>query len=264
MQPAAAAQRAAIQDVRLRYERGELTLETFHRALDALLMAESADECEAVLREVRSSSMALPTALAALDPPVPDSPSTSSSPASLSRTATITAILGNTRKMRQAWRLAAATHAKVVMGDLKLDLSRATVPPRAQLEIVNVMGSVAIYVPRAMRVHVVSRVVLGEVHTFGEVTGGIVSGSHEEHMPESAAIGDAAVPELRIDVRCYLGNVKIVVVDGPVVSIGEVVRLAMRTVTERISRGLQEPYADRGAPSLEQSQRPSLPDQRSQ
>jgi hypothetical protein len=262
MQPAAAVQQAAIQDVRSRYERGELTLETFHRALDALLLAESADECEAVLREVRSSGVALPAALSALDPPVPNSTRPTSPPVSQSRTATITAILGNTRKMRQAWRLAEDTFAKVVMGDLKLDLSQATVPLRARMEVVSVMGSVAIYVPRAMRVHVVSRVVLGEVHTFGEVTGGIVSGSHEEHMPEGSGVEDRPTPELHIVVRNYLGTVKIVVVDGPVVSFGEVVRQTMRTVAERISRGLQEPYGQGGTPTLDKPRSQRLPDQR--
>lgn len=237
---AAAAQRTAIMDVRGRYERGELSLEAFRRALDALVLAETPEECQEILREVRAAALPLPAVLAALE----SGAATTVQAAGTAREepapeyATITAILGNTRKMQRSWRLAEHTRATAVAGDLKLDLSRATVPRQATLEVQAVLGSVTIYVPRAMRVRVETMVMLGDVMALGEHVSGIIASSHEEHVPEA---GEAAA-ELTILVRAIGANVKVVVVDRPVVSLGEVVRQALRAIAEGISRGLQGRY----------------------
>ena len=60
-----AARRAAILEARGRYERGEITYETFRRALDALMLAHDGDECQTILAALPAEPTA---ALAALDP----------------------------------------------------------------------------------------------------------------------------------------------------------------------------------------------------
>jgi hypothetical protein len=280
MDPTVVAQRAAIQEVRRRYERGELSLDAFHRALDALVLTESADECQAVLRAIASSSATrIPMAsLAALDPAPPE-------PARRDRAADpmdaameyerIDAILGNTHKTRHPWRLARHTLARSILGDLKLDLTRATLPAYATLDVTVVLGSALIYVPRAMRVRVDSHLVLGEVKALGETVGGIMAASHVEHAPppESALAPGAAqarraleasqtAPQIDIVVHNIAGSVKIVLVDRPVVSFGEMVRQSVRFLAERFSRGLQEQYGQGYGQTLPQPRSDGMPDQR--
>jgi hypothetical protein len=237
---AAAAQRAAIMDVRGRYERGELSLEAFRRALDALVLAETPEECQVILREVQAAAHPLPAVLAALESgaatAVQATDAATGEPAP--EYDAISAILGNTRKMQRPWRLAEHTRATAVAGDLKLDLRRASVPRCATIEVQAVLGSVTIYVPRAMRVLVETSVILGDVIALGEHVSGIVASSHEEHTPES---GEAAA-ELVVFVRAIGANVKVVLVDRSVVSLGEVVRQALRAIAEGVSRGLQGRY----------------------
>src|SRR5215469_2273750 len=112
---AAAALRAAIIDVRGRYERGELSLEAFRRALDALVLAETPEECRVILREVQAAARPLPGVLAALESRAATAAQATGAaaggPASAADYATISAILGNTRKMQRRWQLAEYTRA---------------------------------------------------------------------------------------------------------------------------------------------------------
>ena len=237
---AAAALRAAIMDVRGRYERGELSLEAFRRALDALVLAETPEECQAILREVRTAARPLPTVLAALESRAATAVQTTGAATGepAPEYIAISAILGNTRKMQRPWRLAELTRATAVAGDLKLDLGRAALPPRATIEVWAVLGSVTIYVPRAMRVLVETSVILGDVTALGEHVSGIVAFSHEEHAPEASE----AAAELVVLVHAIGANVKVVLMDRPVVSLGEVVRQALRAIAEGVGRGLQGRY----------------------
>jgi hypothetical protein len=263
MDPTIAAQRAAIREVRDRYERGELPYDAFRRALDALVLTESPEECQAVLSEVGRAASGSPhsAALAALDTGAHPARSPDSAPVSdpaPTQTAVISAMLGSVHKMRQSWRLAGYTLARSILGDLKLDLSRAEVPAHATIEVTCVLGSVIVYVPRAMRVRVASQVIIGDVKALGETVGGIVGSHHAEHAPATPANAEPAA-ELDIIVRNFGGSVKILLVDRPVVSVGDLVRQSIRFIAERMSRGLQEPYGGSPSRSLDRPPQPGLP-----
>ena len=233
------AQQAAIQELRLRYEQGHISFEAFRQALDALVQAQDADECQAIMRALPTSPMA---ALTALDhtPPAPPS-------ASL-RHRRIVAFLGQTKKLRRPWRLPAEAEALAFMGEVKLDLRLAELAPRAHLHVSAIMGAVTLYVPRTMRVSVRTRLLLGDVNALGESVNGVVAFSHEEHIPSDGP----AQAELEIDAFILMGNVKIVLADGLAFSIGELVREALLAVTTGLQRGWRQ-----GAASG-----PALPDAR--
>src|SRR5262249_499342 len=119
------AQQAAIQEVRARYERGELSFEDFRRVLDALVLARHADECEAILHALPESSGA--RALAALDPPAPLAPA----PVVETPRRRMVAFMGQVKKLRRTWRLEPSTHTVAFMGEVDLDLNLAELPPQA-------------------------------------------------------------------------------------------------------------------------------------
>src|SRR5262249_10239590 len=123
------AQQAAIQEVRTRYERGELSFEEFKRALDAVVLAQDADECQAILHALPKATHA--TGLAALDPPAPPVPA----PLVEAQGKRIVAFMGQVKKLRRAWRLAPNTHTVAFMGEVDLDLNLADLPPQAKLRI---------------------------------------------------------------------------------------------------------------------------------
>ena len=231
-EPAAVtARRAAIQLARGRYERGELTYDAFRRALDAIVLARDSDECQAILDALPAAPLA---ALSALDAPMPPVPAPDVGPLESQR---ITAIMSQVWKMRHPWRLAVSTHALTVMGELKLDLRLADLPRHATLHVTAFMGSATIYVPRSVRVTVHTRVVMGGVRTFGDNVAGVSASGHVEYAPPLGA----AAPELDIEVRCYMGDVRIILTDRePAVPIGELVRDALRAVAEGARRGLRE------------------------
>jgi hypothetical protein len=227
-------QQRAIQEVRARYERGELSFEAFHHALDALLLAQDGEECAVILAALPAPSLA---PLAALDAPRPDAPQPGA-PDHLGHKS-IVAFLGQTKKMRRAWQLAPDTAATACMGEVQLDLSRAELPPvgvKTRLRVTAILGGVTLYVPRAARVTVRAKVMLGEGNLLGESTSGIIAFGHEEHAP--AAI--AAPAEIEIEALVFMGNVKVVLTDGPVVSIGELLRETFRLAIEGVRRGLQQ------------------------
>jgi hypothetical protein len=225
--PATAAQQAAVAQVRARYERGELSFEALHRALDAILLARTADECQAILRALPPSAAA---SLAALDP-VPVVPSAAASQAPEYRR--ISAVLSQTKKLRRSWRLASYTEAVACLGEVKLDLARAEMPPVARLRVRAILGSATIYVPRTMRVRVRSRVLLGEANALGEHTSGIFTGGYEEYAPADGL----PVADVEIETVALLGNVQIVLTDGPMLSIGDIVRDALHAVSDGFRRG---------------------------
>jgi hypothetical protein len=224
-------QQRAIQDVRARFERGDLSFEAFHHALDALVLAQDAEECEVILAALPTPPLAL---LAALDAPVPPTPQ--AGPPSHKR---IVAFLGQTKKMRRPWKLAASTATTAFMGEVQLDLGRAELPPlgeTARIQVTALMGGVTLYVPRAARVTVRSRVLLGDTNLLGESASGVVAFGYEEHTP----VTDAPAAEIEIEAFVFMGNVKVVLSDGPVVSIGELLRETVRAVVEGVRRGWQQ------------------------
>jgi hypothetical protein len=228
-----AAQQAAIQEVRARYERGDLSYEAFRRALDALVLACDEEECHAILAAIPATPAGT---LAALDPPAP-LPATALGPATGAGSGAphkwVVAFMASTKKTRRRWRMQPSTHTVAVMGEVKLDLSLAEMPPQATLDIAAIMGEVTVYVPRSLRVSVHAMTVMGEVNALGESSSGILGFTHEDHSP------DVGPPAADLVIRAYvlMGSIHVVLTDGPVVSVSEVVREALRTVTNGIARG---------------------------
>ena len=239
MQPpqsaALGAQQAAIAQARARYERGELTFEAFRRALDALVLARTPDECAVILRALPTAPHA--AALAALDPvgytSAAFTPTPAGAPPAGRQARRIVAFLGQTKKLRRPWHLAPQTRAAAYLGEVKLDLGVAQLPPRARLRVRAILGTATIYVPRGLRVRVRSTVLLGDIDALGEHTSGILTFGHEEHAPQT----DLAAPEVDIAAFVLLGNVRVVLTDGPVVSIREMVGDALRAVAGGFRRG---------------------------
>lgn len=227
------AQRAAIASLRARYERSEIEYETLRQALDALVAARSADECEAILRELPVSPR---SALAALDPPVTPMVAPPRPPAQ-SSVQSIVAVMAQTKKLRRPWVLQPEANVTAFMGEIKLDLGQAALPPRARIHVRAVMADVTLYVPTSVRVTVRSRVYVGEAISLGEGASGIVASSHEEHVPAEGT----PRAQIEIDVLSVMSTVKVVLTDGtPRVSIGELVRETLALVGEGLRRGLQQ------------------------
>lgn len=219
------AQQTAIQELRVRYERGDISFEAFRQALDALVLARDAAECLAILRSLPASPLA---ALAALEP--------APLPTASRQQKRIVAFLGQTKKLRRSWQLPSSAQALACMGEVKLDLRLAELPPRVHLHVSAIMGTVTLYVPRAMRVSVRTRLLLGDANALGESVSGVLAFSHEEHIPS----GEPAPTELAIDTFILMGNVKIVLVDGPTLSIGTLVREALVAVATGFQRGWRQ------------------------
>ncbi len=223
------AQQAAIQNVRMRYERGDLSFEAFRRALDALVLARNAEECQAILDALPNSPLA---PLAALERADVTTAVASPTP----RRKWIVAFMGETKKIRRPWRLSGHTRALALMGEVKLDLNIADLPPRAAIQIAAIMGSVTLYVPRDTQVTVRSTIVLGESNALGESTSGVIGFGHEEHTPTPGRFAR----QLDVEVFAMMAEVKVALTDGPVYSISEMVRDAFQLAAEGVRRGLRE------------------------
>lgn len=230
------AQEAAIQEARARYERGDLSFEDFHRALDAIVLARDGDECRIILNALPSAPLA---PLNALDRPNLPIPSTPSEPH-----ARIVAFMGQTKKTRRAWQLAPSAEAVAFMGEVKLDLRRAEMPARARLQVTAVMGSVLILVPRNVRVSVNSTVLLSDTNLLGEGVSGVIGSGHERHDPT----GEPAISDIEIEVFALMSNVKVILVDESSVSVNELVREALRAVVSGVRQGLQQARDPRALP----------------
>ena len=230
--PRLAAQRAAIQEARARYERGELSYETFRRALDALVMARDADECQTILRALPTSPLA---PLAALE----------SSPASAPAVAGaephehhkwIVAFMSQIKKLRRPWQLQPSTDVVALMGEAKLDLRLAEMPAQARLRVTAIMGTVVILVPPTARVSVRSTFIMSDTHALGESISGVIAFGHDQHVPTT----DPATTHLDIEIFALMGNVKVALANATRVEINELVRDALQAVAVGVRRGLRQ------------------------
>lgn len=229
MEPAAVtAQRAAIAEARARYERGELDFDAFKRALDALVLARDASECHAILDALPTAHAA---ALAALERAPAPAPASADDPHAGRKA--IVAFMGQTKKLRRPWRLAPGTETLALMGEVKLDLSVAELPPRATMRIAAIMGAVEIYVPSNVRVSVRSTVLLSDTNALGEGTSGVVAFGREDHAPAGEPVA-----ELEIEVFALMANVKVLLADARPISVRELAREALRAAAEGVRRGL--------------------------
>lgn len=251
-EPAAVkAQRAAIQEARSRYERGELTYDAFRRALDAIVLARNTDECQAILAALPTAPLATLSALEA-SPPM----AAAAAPRERQR---ITAFMSQVKKIRRPWKLEANARALALMGEIKLDLCLAELPPHATLRVTAFMGTIIIYVPRSVRVAVRSRVIMGAVVALGETVNGVIASGHDEHAPPPGT----TPPLLDIEVACYMGNVRVVLTDGAApISISELVRNALRAIATEAARGLREGARQYSALPARETRRNELPGDR--
>ncbi len=212
-QPALTPQQQAIQEVRTRYERGILTFNQFEYALNALLQAQSPEQCEAIVQELPSSPN---TALDALTPQAGGTPAPVMSRGPSSDW--LVAIMGGRQRLKRPWRLPQQMKAIMFMGGMQLDLNLAALPPHGVIQIFAMMGGAQIYVPRSLHVVVHAVCLLGGVNVLGEGSGGIISFSSEESLPPGFSTDPT--PVLEIQVFTLMGGVEIIQTDGPVMVVG--------------------------------------------
>lgn len=207
--PALTPQQEAIRQVRQRYEQGDLRFDRFEYALNALLQAQTPEECEAIVSELPSSPI---NALDALSPQ-PAAPALPSAP---HRTRWWVAFMGGVRRMTRPWKLADQMIGVAVMGGIEADLSLAALPHQGVIRLFMMWGGVKLFVPRSVDVSVRSFVVMGGVNALGESIGGVISFNHEE----SQALKSPGVttPQLEIQVFALMGGAEVIQVDGPVIT----------------------------------------------
>jgi hypothetical protein len=207
--PALTPQQDAIRQVRERYEQGDLSFDRFEYALNALLQAQTPEECQAIIKELPSSPVS------ALDVLTPQSslPSVAVSPG---RTRWWVAFMGGFQRMSRPWKLTEQTVGIMVLGGAEVDLSLAALPHQGVIRLYVLMGGAKIFVPRTISVSVQSFVLLGGVNALGESSGGIISFTHEESHPQRAP--GSSVPQLEIQVYGMMGGLEVIQVDGPVVT----------------------------------------------
>ena len=82
----------------------------------------------------------------------------------------IGAVLSNT-KQGGHWLVPERLHIKAVLGDCKLDLREAEIPPEVTIEVKVRLGDVTIYVPADARVVLTGRSILGDRKVRGQAGG---------------------------------------------------------------------------------------------
>ncbi len=205
--PALSPQQEAIRQVRERYERGDLTFDRFEYALNALLQAQTPEECQAIVQELPASPVnALDAALA--------QPAALGAPSAPGRTRWWVAFMGGFQRLSRPWRMTEQTIGIMVMGGAEVDLSLAALPRQGVIRLFVLMGGAKLYVPRSVDVSVQSAIALGGVNALGESSGGIISFHHEEsYAPRNPG---STIPQLEIQVFGMMGGVEVVQVDAPV------------------------------------------------
>jgi hypothetical protein len=228
-----AAQRVAIQDLRTRFERGELPIETFREALDALVLARDPAECQSLMRQLPVAPLSL---LSALEP----ASTVLVTPVSYPHRR-IVAFMSTVKKLRRAWRLAPLTRVVAFMGDVQLDLSKADLPRQARIRVYSIMGSVRILAPKDVHVVVRSTALLGDVNALGESVSGVAAWGHEEHEPQLEPEALAARAQIEIEALTLMGNVHVKLIEPQIPTIGSLVRDVLQAAAMGVRRGLLTP-----------------------
>lgn len=217
--PALTPQQEGIREARTRYEQGILTFDQFEYALNALLQAQTPEECQAIIQELPSS---LPGN--ALDVAAPQPLASVSVAPRVPRSRWMVAIMGGVQRMRRPWKLAEQTHMLMLCGGAELDLNLAALPQNGFIRIIAVMGGAKLYVPRSVDVAVHGLMLCGGINALGEQSGGIISFANEESQ---GVAGPAGVESrLTIQVFTLMGGVEVVQVDAPIVAGGMPLALA--------------------------------------
>lgn len=252
--PLVAAQRNAIQQIRGRYERGDLPFDAFREGLDALTKATSPEECAAILRDLPPAPLAV---LAALEPRPALAP-TAARPVMPARSTVaprhITAFMSETRKTRNNWTLTPETRVRTTMGAIRLDLRKAQLPEYAHMKVKVTMGEVVIYVPDDVEVVVRASAIMGEVQALGESIEGMVTSGQEEYTP----VGVLPRAHVEIDVRALMGSVRIELVGANAIpDIADFARETLRGALEGLRRGWEQSARDAQIPAP--TNQPGLP-----
>lgn len=242
--PLVVAQRAAIQEARARYERGEISVDAFKNALDAITEAPDVGSVEAIVAELPRAPH---SALAALEPaPLPpDLPTVVSDGRGVSR---ISAFMGETRRAGKPWTLAPKARISCTMGEVVVDLRQAKLPPRGRIRVNVTMGETRILVPRGVRVTARTRVIMGEAITLGENIAGLIASGEEEHEPPPGE----SVSELVIDSRVLMGELRIVLADQSSMSISELAHEVLREALAGVRDGLRAGASQRAIDAAQQ------------
>jgi hypothetical protein len=211
--PALTPQQQAIREARARYERGDISFDRFEYALNALLAAQTPEECRAIIEELPSAPVNPLDALTA-QPAAPPAPK-------LPGRRWLIGLIGEFKRLKRPWRMGQHTTAVMGIGELELDMSLATMPPHSVLNVYALIGETKLYVPSSVRVSVRSFALIGGTHAFGESREGIVSYLNEDGFPEQGNL-PASAPHLEIRAFMLIGEVTIKQVDAPVITLGEV------------------------------------------
>lgn len=210
-QPALTPQQEAIQVVRTRYEQGILTFDQFEYSLNALLLAQTPEECQRVVDELPST-----TVTSVLHAPAP--PKTLGTPATYHLVGTV----GELKRMQRPWRLEPHTRVRMWLGQVKLDLSLATLPPHGVLEVIVPVGEMVIYVPREVHVTLSAFAMIGDVKALGEERNGMFARLREEEFPAEGP--PASAPHLELRLKTMMGSVKVIRVNGPVLALKDMIK----------------------------------------
>jgi hypothetical protein len=212
--PALTPQQEAIREVRARYERGDIPFERFEYALNALLAAQSPDECRAIVQELPTSPVAVLDGLN----PLPATPAITKP--KLPKRSWLVSIIGEFSRIKRPWRMGQHTTAVLGIGEIELDISLASMPAQSVLDVFALIGEATLYVPSSIHVKVRSFALIGEINAFGESRAGIFTSLNEEEYPARGA-GAENAPYLEINAFMLIGEVNIKQVDAPVVTLTE-------------------------------------------
>ena len=233
--PLVVAQRAAIQDARARYERGDISVDTFKSALDAITEATTPQAVEEIIAGLPTPAHA---ALAAFDPapPAPLPPNTPTVVNDGRGVSRISAFMGETRRAGRPWTLAPKARISCMMGEVVVDLRQAKLPPSGRIKVNVTMGETRILIPHGVRVSARTRVIMGEALTLGENVAGLIASGEEEYEPPAGQ----QVADLHIDARVVMGELKIMVADQASMSISELAHEVLREALTGVRDGLRQ------------------------
>ena len=223
--PGLTPQQAGIQEARQRYERGILTFEQFEYAVNALLQAQTTEQCVAIIQELPNA-----TATSMLHSPAqPSTPPVQAQAQAQAPTERIVGTIGELKRMRRPWSLGQHTSVRMWMGQVKLDLSLATLPQNGVLDVFVPVGEAIIYVPNEVDVTAHAFALIGEVKVMGEERNGIFASLKQEEFP-AQGVSPATTPHLEIRLRTVMGSVKVKRVNGPVLALKDLIREAASSV----------------------------------
>jgi hypothetical protein len=231
-QPALTPQQQAIGVVRARYEQGILTFDQFEYALNALIQAQTPEQCQRIVDELPSTT---PTSVLH----VPTPPAAPAAPP----TERIVGGIGELKRMRRPWRMGERTIVRMWLGQIKLDLSLATLPQHGVLEVFVPVGEAVIYVPREVHVTVHAFALIGEAKAMGEERNGLFAHLTEEFPPQE--IPAASTPHLEIRLKTLMGSVKVIRVNGPVLALKDVLKEAAGQVLSAAFDAIRQSRNDR-------------------